>query len=153
MTLLSAVVLGTDIFALPHRALPCTGAFVLVCVQVNVRVLRAVCGAVEREWHSLMNVKSTRKAWSLKYYIRVSCSWGGPRRHVTYFQPLFSCKLQQNKICFQNHTSLICQKHKVCLQQRRAAQSTNWCWGEKIAEKLSRISFGPSLVYLKEVGS
>lgn len=71
MTLLSVVVLGTDIFALPHRALPCTGASVLMCVQVNVCVLHAVCGAVERESHSLMNVKSTRKVWSLKYYIIV----------------------------------------------------------------------------------
>lgn len=70
MTLLSAVVLGTDIFALLHRALPCTGAFMLMCAQVKrVFVYSAVCSAAERESHNLMNGKSTRKTQSLKHYI------------------------------------------------------------------------------------
>lgn len=68
MTLLSAVVLGTDVFALPHRGRRCRGAFVVLCEQVSVSV------AQWKKSHSLMNLKTGRKVCSLKYYI-IWCVW------------------------------------------------------------------------------
>lgn len=133
MTLLSAVVLGTDIFTLPLRDLPCTGAFVLMCAQVNACVQCSVQCSGKKITHSLVNDKSRRKVRSLKYYIighilkmegYVLDIHAGI---LTYFA---ICSLQQaaaaDKICLQKHISLICQQHKVCLQQRRAPKFTNW---------------------------
>ena len=86
MTLLSAVVLGTDIFALQHRQ-PCH-AQVPLCSCVHrwrcVSVHRTMCSAVETDWRSLINVKSTRKARSLKYYIKSHMLENGRLRSLQF---------------------------------------------------------------------
>lgn len=106
MTLLSAVVLGTDVFALPHRGRPCTGAFVVLCEQVSVSV------AQWKKSHSLMNLKIGRKVCSFKYYMiwfmsvnmclcgplrsRKLCKHPESKQENTCFQSVFSCKLWQS---------------------------------------------------------
>lgn len=120
MTLLSAVVLGTDIFALPHRELPCTGAFVLMCAQVNVCAQRSMYVSVAyRELHSSVNDKSMRNAqplednairlvWNMQGCV-IPWIWAEGAEEeddVACFQPLFSCKLLQTRFVSRNTAAL-----------------------------------------------
>lgn len=127
-----------------------------------------VCSAAERESHSLMNDKSTRKAGPLKCYIirhifengRI-CSGHSRRRgkrrrrRDIYLQPIFSYKLQQTRFVLQKDTSLISQKHKVCLggeelhnpinEMLKICQYINMMW--TLTRHLSKLS--PEHIFLK----
>lgn len=109
-----------------------------LCVYRWMCVCFTQCVAQWKENHTLMNVKSTRGAWPLKYYImrhtvkkechvlKIHASiLRGKKQTCDIFSIYILLQAAANKICFQKHSSLICQKHKVCLQQRRAPQSTN----------------------------
>lgn len=78
MTLLSAVVLGTDVFAVPHRGLPRTGVFVVLCEQVSVRLLsgksHTLLGVLGQEedllaqvFYNMVCVRVCVCVWTIKF--------------------------------------------------------------------------------------
>lgn len=73
----------------------------------------------------ILHEETTLWKRSVMFWKFMQASRGGRSRR-DIFSIYILLQAAANKICFQKHSSLICKKHKVCLQQQKALQSTNW---------------------------